>query len=206
VDFKSLLRPLSFRGGPAPDALPPPLVRPAPKRQGQATVRAVADLLAALPGPGETTHCFLLGRTDLCDYLDAVLARLGPARAVRISTLSLAPRNVPTLKRWADSGAAQRLTVLVSKFFKRHNPALFTALAEVLKAPHRAAASRTHAKLALFDFHDGGKLVAHGSGNLRCNGNVEQLSLTADAPLHDYFARFIDEYAQSNEDDNPPKG
>jgi hypothetical protein len=203
VDFKTLMRPLRFGSGPAPDALPPPLVRPAPSRQCQATVKAIADLLAALPGPGETTHCFLLGRTDLADYLDAVLARLGPARAVRISTLSLAPRNIPTLKRWADSGAAGRLTVLVSKFFKRHNPALFTALAEVLKPPHKAAASRTHAKLALFDFRAGGKLVAHGSGNLRCNGNVEQLSLTADAALHDYYAAFIDSYAEAAPDGDP---
>jgi hypothetical protein len=194
------MRPIRFGSAPAPDALPAPLRRPPPLRQCQATVRAIGDLLNNLPAVGETTHAFLLGRTDLADYLDSILARLGPAQTVRISTLSLAPRNIPTLKRWTDSRAAERLTVLVSKFFKRHNPDIYTALSEVLTPPHKAAASRTHAKLALFDFTSGVKLVAHGSGNLRCNGNVEQLSLTADDALHDFYARFVDRFAETRDD------
>jgi hypothetical protein len=203
MDFSAALRPVRF-GAPAQEQLPQPLRRPCPARQQQAAVKAIGDLLRALPGPGETTHCFLLGRTDLADYLDAILARLGPARAIRISTLSLAPRNIPFLKRWIDNGAVERLTVLCSRFFVRHNPEVFAALTEVLHPPHKAAASRTHAKLALFDFTNGVKLVAHGSGNLRCNGNIEQLSLTADPELHDWFAKFVDHYAQTDQCDSPP--
>jgi hypothetical protein len=196
MDFKSALRPIRFsqRDLPAP-------FRVRSDRHSHAALKCVADLLAALPGPGETTHCFLAGRVDLADYLDGVLRKLGPAQTVRISTLSLAPRNLSVLKRWVDNGADARLTVLVSEFFVKHNRETFAALSEVLPPPHRAAASRTHAKLGLFHFQDGTKLTCHGSANLRCNANVEQLSVTADAATHDFFARFVDEYAEIDAND-----
>jgi hypothetical protein len=201
MDFSALMKTTTFRTGPAAErALPSPLRCPRPARQQQAAVKVIDDLLRALPGPGETTHCFLLGRTDLMDYLDSILSRLGPAQAIRLSTLSLAPRNIATMKRWLDSHAVEKLICLVSKFYRRHNPETYTALAEVLQSPHRAAASRTHAKLSCFHFQSGLKMVGHGSPNCRCNSNVEQWSLTADAALHDFFADFVDRFAESTDD------
>ena len=53
------------------------------------------------------------------------------------------------------------------------------------------ATARNHAKLLLFKLDDGRTLAAHGSLNLRRCNSFEQLSISTDPALFDFFAAFI---------------
>ena len=53
------------------------------------------------------------------------------------------------------------------------------------------ATARSHCKIVCIDFADGTALVLEGSANLRSNHNTEQLSVTRDRDLHDYYAAWI---------------
>ena len=57
------------------------------------------------------------------------------------------------------------------------------------------ASTRNHAKLILWELDDGRFFVAHGSLNLRRCNAYEQLSLSQDKKLHEFFATYIDEIA-----------
>ena len=50
-----------------------------------------------------------------------------------------------------------------------------------------------------FDFASGDKIVCEGSGNLRENGNKENLLIAHDAGLHDFHAAYIDAEVTKNE-------
>jgi hypothetical protein len=197
MDFTALKRFVSPLR-PTDSEIPAPFRRPPPAKTRTATIRVIKQLLDALPGPGEVTLCILASRVDWCDYLSAILRQRGPAEHVRISTLSYAARNVRILTDWT-TGAARKLTVVSSRFFRTHNPELHAALAAVLQRPHLLAAPRNHTKIATLDFGNGGKLVCSGSPNLRCNGAPEQVSIADDAESHDFHAAFIDQLAQGND-------
>jgi hypothetical protein len=201
MDFKALMRPVRFgKGLPAAD-VPAPLVRKDPGNRRLAALREAADLLTVLPQPGESLHAIQSGRFDLCDALDVLLARLGPATCLRIATLSFNGRNVQRMKAWLQTGAVQRLTLLCPLFFVEHNPDLFQQVGQALRQPHRLAASRNHAKVICVAFATGNTLALEGSANLRSNGNREQFAVFTDPGVHAYHAAWIDEEVRRHESD-----
>jgi hypothetical protein len=201
MDWKAALRPVRFGGGAPAGEVPAPLLRRPAGSRRLAVLREAADVLAVLPGPGEALHALQTGRYDLCDALDVILTRRGPAAHLRIATLSFNGRNVQRMKAWTEGGAAPRLTLLCAAFFRTHYPDLFEEVRGILRPPHRLAASRNHCKVVCFDMADGGKLALEGSANLRTNSNREQFALFHDAGLHDWHAAWIDEEVTKHEGD-----
>ena len=57
----------------------------------------------------------------------------------------------------------------------------------------RCVAVRSHAKVQCFASDDGRRFVVETSANLRSCRNAEQLTLIADAGLHDFHAAWIDQ-------------
>jgi hypothetical protein len=191
-------KPLSFGRRPAGDGLPAPHVDRAAARR-TARLAEAAGALAVLPGPGEAVHCLMTGRYDLMHLLVCLIDRLGAVDVLRIATLSYNGRNLAEMVRLLDSGAVRRLTLLCSAFFRDHNTELWEeTLGEFRGRGQRAAAARSHAKVATFAFGSGRRLTAEGSANLRSNGNREQLLLADGAPLHDWHAAWIDDLAAAH--------
>jgi hypothetical protein len=183
---------LSFGRRPPGDGLPAPHTdRAAARRTAQ--LAEAADALAVLPGPGEAVNVLLTGRYDMAHVLARVIDRLGPADCLRVATLSYNARNLTELLALLDGAKVRRLTLLASKFFAEHNGALWERTLEEFRGRgQRAAAARSHAKVALLAFPCGRRLTMAGSANLRSNGNVENLALTDGAGLHDWFAAWLD--------------
>jgi hypothetical protein len=200
MDFSAMLRHLRF--GKSADDAPAPL-RSGGRTRRVAALREAGEILAALPGPGESLHAIMTGRYDLTDLIDVILTKRGAVRHLRVATLSFNKHNVQLLQTWVAAGAVHTLTVLCSSFFREHNPAIFEALRSAIEAgpTHHLAAARNHCKVVCFDFIAGGKLVMEGSANLRTNSNREQFCLVADPALHDWHAAWIDEQVTKHEGD-----
>jgi hypothetical protein len=166
-----------------------------------------AAVLTHLPAPGEALHALITGRYDLMHLLVCLLDRLGPARHVRIATLSFNARNLMEMLGILDGPTPPRLTLLCSAFFRDHNRELWEeTLAEFRDRGQRCAAARTHAKVITLDLASGVKLALEGSANLRSNGNREQFLLVNDAALHDWHAAWIDELVTLHEPENDRDG
>jgi hypothetical protein len=161
-----------------------------------AQLRAAADVLPHLPGPGESVHTLLTGTFDFMLVLTCVIQQR-PARCdhLRVTTLAFSRRNVQELAKLLDANLVGRLTLLSSDFHAKSNRSLYDgAVTELATARgQRVASSRCHAKVACLAFEDGLRLVFEGSANLRTNKNVEQVTAINDAELHDWHAGWIDQ-------------
>jgi len=125
---------------------------------------------------------------------------LGPARSIRLATLSYNARNLAEMLRILDAPNPPRLTLLCSAFFRDHNKELWEETLEAFRDCHqRCAAARTHAKVICLDLTSGAKLTLEGSANLRSNGNREQFVLINDPALHDWHSRWIDDLVTQHE-------
>jgi hypothetical protein len=187
-----LPKPPSFSG---PDAgVPKPYQAKARKRYA-AMLRELADVLAHLPGPGESLHALMTGLYDFASVIGLVItSRPCPCLRLRIATLAFSSRNTGQLCQLLDCGAVKSLTLLCSDFFAKHNRAAFSEARHELQSRGQAiSAPRSHAKVACVEFSDGLKFVFEGSANLRTNKNLEQFTLTNDAALHDWHAAWMDE-------------
>jgi hypothetical protein len=157
------------------------------RRRYAAMLCEAADILAHLPGPGESLHALMTGLYDFLTLVGHVIThRPVPCAELRIATLAFSSRNTHEITQLVDSGAVRRVSLLCSDFFAKHNKAEFTEAVREFQARGQAiAAPRSHAKVACLYFADGGKLVFEGSANLRTNGNLEQFALFNDPGLHD---------------------
>ncbi|MEM1027526.1 MAG: hypothetical protein AAGJ38_05535, partial [Planctomycetota bacterium] len=57
----------------------------------------------------------------------------------------------------------------------------------------RVGVARNHAKLMLVRLTDGRHIVAHGSLNLRRCNSFEQIAISQDPDLYDFFAKYIND-------------
>jgi len=158
-----------------------------------AGIREAKEVLAVLPGPGESLHCVVTARLDLADIIHAVLERCGRCDRMNVATLGYGPRNLRMMLGWLDAGAVGVLTLLASIFFRAHNGELWeTTLDEFRQRKQRAACCHSHAKVVTLAFASGQRLSIEGSSNLRANGSArEQAAVINDAALHDWHAAWI---------------
>jgi hypothetical protein len=204
--FANLPRPSFARRAGADECRPPGTVARGLARRA-AMLHEAQAVLTHLPGPGEALHALITGRYDLMHLLVCLLQRLGPARAVRIATLSFNGRNLAEMLGILDAPDPPRLTLLCSAFFRDHNRELWEeTLGEFRERGQRCAAARTHAKVITLDLASGAKLALEGSANLRSNGNREQFALVHDAGLHDWHAAWIDDLVTRHEGEGGADG
>ncbi len=189
--FRLPKRPTFARGG-APGM--PAAHTARARRRYAAMLRESAEILAHLPGPGESLHALMTGTYDFLTLVGhAITHQPAPCAELRIATLAFSSRNTAEIVQLLDAGAVNRVSLLCSDFFAKHNKAEFTeAVREYTQRGQAIAAPRCHAKVTCLHFADGAKLVFEGSANLRTNGNIEQFALINDAGLHDWHAAWID--------------
>jgi hypothetical protein len=202
-DFAAVPRPAFGRQAAHVEAPPPHRGKAKAAARRLRMLREARDLLDALPQPGETLHAIQTGRFDLALLLTAILDLLpAPCRRLRVATLSYNKANAAELLGLLESGKAGGLTLLCSLFFRAHYKELHEWFAAELRAypGSRLAAARSHCKVFLFDLADDSAIVIEGSGNLRCNGNREQLTVFNDRPLHDWHSNWIDQQVNSDEE------
>lgn len=199
-------RPAFGRTNPAEaEAFPVPIVGKAAIRR-VAMLAQAADVLTAIPGPGETLHAIMTGRYDLMHVIVALVGKLGGCETLRIATLSYNAKNLAEMLNLLDGEAVGSLTLLCSAFFRDHNKELWAeTLEEFRERGQRAAAARSHAKVVTFACADGQRISLEGSANLRSNGNREQFALTNDPALHDWHTAWVDELVAAHEGEEAEK-
>jgi len=162
----------------------------------RAQLRAAADVVPHLPGPGESLHTLLTGTFDFMLVLTCVIqSRPSRCAVLRLSTLAFSRKNVAELCKLLDGGLVGRLVLLCSDYMAKANPEIYQgAVGElVTERKQTLASSRCHAKVACLAFDDGLRLAFEGSMNARTNGNIEQMTVINDAGLHDWHAAWIDD-------------
>ena len=166
-----------------------------------ACLKEAREALDLIPADGETLHAVMTGTYDLMHLLIVLLDRLGsPCRQMRIATLSLSARNVTEMATLLDAGKVQRLDLLASDFFRKHDAAIFAELLlELGKRGQRVAAARSHCKIVTLALEDGRCYTLEGSANLRTNKNQEQFALTQDVLLHRWYAQWIEDMVTKHE-------
>jgi hypothetical protein len=190
---------LKFGRRPLADSIPAPQVSRAAARR-QAQLAEADDALAVLPGPGEAVHTLLTGRYDLAHVLLRLIDRRGAVDALRVATLAYSRRNLVELLALLDGGRVKALTLLASVFFRDHNGDLWQETVEEFRSRgQRAAAARSHCKVATFAFSSGRRLTLEGSANLTSNANREQLVMVDGPALHDWHSGWIDELVSTHE-------
>src|SRR5207248_9101648 len=111
--FANLPRP-SFARRAGPDEKTPAGLMSRGMTRRAAMLHEASAVLGALPAPGEALHALITGRYDLMHLLVCLLDRLGPARHVRIATLSFNGRNLQEMFAILDGPSPPRLTLLCS--------------------------------------------------------------------------------------------
>src|SRR5262249_25296837 len=149
----------SFRGAGGPGV--PAAHTARARRRYAAMLRESADILARLPGPGESLHALMTGLYDFCTLVGHVVTNHPATCAhLRLATLAFSSRNTAELMQLVDGGAVQRVSLLCSDFFAKHNKAEFAeAVREFQSRGMPIAAPRSHAKVCCLHFADGLKLV-----------------------------------------------
>src|SRR5262245_42591028 len=98
-------------------------------------LRESADILAHLPGPGESLHALMTGLYDFLTLVGHVITNHpAPCAELRLATLAFSSRNTAELVQLLDSGAVVKASLLCSDFFAKHNKAEFTEAVRELQA------------------------------------------------------------------------
>lgn len=156
-----------------------------------------ASQIGELPGDGEDVVMILTGDYHGWDIVGAVIELAGVAVShLRVATLGFNRSQTTHLAELIDAGKVQRFTMVVSEMFRDKNKSEFAFLRETLESRGQmVSCGRNHAKLMCFEMDDGRRVVSHGSLNLRRCNSFEQIAISADPDLHDFFAGFINEQA-----------
>jgi hypothetical protein len=175
------------------------------RRRYSAMLRQSRDILAHLPTEGESLHALMTGLYDFMSLVGHVItSRPCPCLDLRVSTLAFSSRNVAELLQLLDAKVVQRVSILVSDFFEKHNRALFSETRrELTQRGQRLTSTRCHAKVVCLHFADGQKLIFEGSANLRTNRNIEQFALFNDAALHDWHAAWMEDKHCAGQETRP---
>ena len=174
--------------------LPVPIRTKAAVRR-TAGIREARQVLAHLPGPGESLHAIVTARLDLTDVVNAILETVGPCERMRVATLGFNDKNLLAMLGWLDAGQVRSLGLVASIFFRSHKGDLWErTLAEFRARGQRAACCHSHAKVVSIAFADGRAFCIEGSANQCGNGSGrEQFALFRDDGLTAWHAAWIEE-------------
>jgi hypothetical protein len=174
--------------------LPTPIRTKATARR-TAGIREAKEVLARLPGAGESLHAVVTARLDLTDVLTALLETVGPCERLHVATLGFNDKNLRAMLGWLDTGRVKSLALVASIFFRSHKGDLWEQTqAEFRDRGQRCACCHSHAKVVALSFADGRAFAIEGSANLCGNGSGrEQFALFNDPALTAWHAGWIDE-------------
>ncbi len=150
--------------------------------------------IAHLPAEGEDVEMLISGRYAMWELVPSLIVKTGQnIDTLTIATLSYSKQNAAELLGLLDDGRIGRCGLLVSYFFKAQNRPLYDSLVPGLRERGcKVLAMRTHAKVFLVKMVDGTCYVIRGSPNMRSSKNFEQLTMSRDAGLYEFYAKWIE--------------
>ena len=143
------------------------------------------------------------------DFVEAFIVKHNfHVKEMHVSTLSMSIENAVSLRNLFTGGYVDRLVLVVSNrfWYDARNTTIKFLLEELSDFDFQLAVCRSHVKMLSFETHAGGKVVMHGSANLRTSGCIENMCIEESPAMYDRFAvvwRNIAElYGILNEDVN----
>lgn len=159
---------------------------------------ALEEFFTELPEPGESIHFVSNGRFDYWNFVPATLRLMneqhGNIPAVFYgSTWTMNRSNVLQLLNLYDQGKLAAVTMLSGLYFKRREPAVYTALADgFIDRGQRFLCFENHTKIMLIaagDYY----ITIEGSANFTYNPRLEQNCVTNDAGLFEFHRAWMEE-------------
>ena len=152
-----------------------------------------AEILTALPAPGEEFHIVSNGSFDYFDFIPILISLAGPASRGYFSTWTLNRQNCLDLLKLHDDGKLESIHFLAGDYFKKRETAVYTTLVEgVTVRGGRVKTHANHAKIALLQCGEN-HLVMEGSANFTANPRVEQNIIANSKQLFEYHESWIKE-------------
>jgi hypothetical protein len=152
---------------------------------------------------GFRMFAFVAGNFVFGDLLEAMTkTRRWTIEKMTIQTLSLNRYNIDSIANIVRMSGMSELRLVISYYWyanylhaKKGEQALVPYLFETLEPLTNlsVAIMRTHSKVVSVLTKKGGKVVIHGSANLRSSDNVEQVCIECDPDLYDFVETFADE-------------
>ena len=147
---------------------------------------------------GYRSFSFVSGNFIFGEVLEAMVDRgLMTIKRLSLQTLSMSDENIDSLSNVIDmSPGIESFRIALSDYFYSHEskpgglvPYLYERLDDG-RCEFDCAFAGIHTKIITVETMAGGKLVLHGSANLRSSRNIEQLCIDCDAGLYDYIESF----------------
>ena len=140
------------------------------------------------------------------DFIEALITEKNyHVKSMTISTLNLNQNNVDSLVNLVDGGFVDDLNLIVSDYFFSHERnSLIKYMYQELDKDNKfqLAVCGTHCKTCIFETHNGGFIVIHGSANLRTSANLEQIMIEENEALYnfnfEYQQKILREYKKIN--------
>jgi hypothetical protein len=155
------------------------------------------EFLERLPEPGETLHVVSNGSFDYWNFAPVTLQLLarkgrGPA-AFYGSTWTMNRSNVLQLLSLYDQKKFSSVTMFSGLYFKRREPAVYTALASgLIDRGQRFLCFENHTKIMLLGAAPDW-IVMEGSANFTANPRLEQNTISNDQQLFDFHKAWMEE-------------
>jgi hypothetical protein len=157
--------------------------------------QTAADRIGQLPRPGEVMHLLMDATFDGIDLLAGIVKLLEPATVTEllVTTLSFNRRVGERLLELIDSGRVTRCRFVASALFQGKERAQVDWLADELEhRGGRLTVERNHTKLMAMSTSDGRHIVTAGSQNLRRCHCFEQVCISDDRGLFEFYRDFIE--------------
>lgn len=157
--------------------------------------QALAEVMPALPGPGECYHIVSNGDFDYWTWIPVMIGYMGRADEYYGSTWTMNRRNVVGMMEMIDRGLIVRAAVVTGLYFKRREPAVYATLFQGLRRRGmRFACLENHTKVTLLANHERGDyLVLEGSANYTANPRIEQNIILNSEAVYRFHQGWLDE-------------
>jgi hypothetical protein len=159
------------------------------------------EVIGRLPAAGEEIALILDGTFHGFDLLTTCLRLALPARCIEahLSTMSINKTHVQHLLGLGDGTLLDgptigRCALVVSEVFAEKDADVWLFIAqEFNRRGWRYTANRNHTKVMAMRMDNGTEIVIHGSLNLRRCHAYEQVQITRDRRLYEFFVTFIED-------------
>lgn len=155
--------------------------------------KAAAEHIGTLPEPGEDVVLVMTGKYHGWDMLTACLDLAGcRCDELMVATLGFNRAQSEALAELMDADRVGAVTFVVSEMFRGKNGGELDHLRDTVESRGgTVGVNRNHAKLILIGLADGRRLVLRGSMNLRRCNSFEQIEISDDPALYDFFRAYI---------------
>lgn len=167
--------------------------RPVRRRQLRALRQEkLEEFFTELPEPGETIHTVSNGSFDYWNFAPVTIRLLGRPVEFYGSTWTMNRANVLQLLTLYDKRLLTSATMFSGLYFKRREPAVYTALAAgLMDRGQRLLCFNNHSKIMLLGSHPDW-IVIEGSANFTANPRLEQNAITNDFELFHFHKHWME--------------